>query len=378
MMVPLLCASPRRRLPLPLVFFACVLYLSAAADYHVFRIAPEIRSAGVRESGARIFIGEVTLNNNDKSLVFGPLLKLIGAYLIIVGASMLLAPTLLFRILGEANPAPLVLWRWLGVMAAAYGFGLGLAALQPGRNWRLLLVGFLSMLFVALLTLAAISRGGIGSTLGWTIIIINLIPLLPMGIVLTQLASAPAGADAPAPLPEDMKLDQYKTQEGRSLESLSHEAPVLLVLLRHLGCTFCRETLADIAARRQEIESAGARLVFVHMGEDAKAAYLFERYRLEDIPRISDPEAGLYRALGLPRASLLQVYGPGMWKYVIQSVLLDGHGMGQIVGDRFQMPGAFLIHRGSVVGGFRHQRISDHPDYLSIVRCASPAEEMPY
>lgn len=318
------------------------------------------------------------MNNNDKSLIYMPVMKTIGAYLLIVGALLLLIPAMLFRILGEANPAPLIMWRWLGAIFAAYGFGLALGAKQAGRVWRLLLVGFLAMLVVVLITLPALWNEGIAPTLGWAVIIVILIALIPLGFVLMRMAGSPAGELIPAPVSKDLNLDVFKTQEGISLASLSHESPVILVLLRHLGCTFCRETLADIAARRHEIESAGARMVFVHMGVDEKAAYLFERYHLEDVPRISDPDALLYRALGLTRASFLQVYGPGMWKYVIQSVLLDGHGMGQIVGDRFQMPGAFLIHRGTVVGGFRHQRISDHPDYLSIVRCASPAEDMPY
>lgn len=318
------------------------------------------------------------MNNNDKSLIYMPLMKIIGAYLLIVGALMLLIPSMLFRILSETNPAPLIMWRWLGAISAAYGFGLALGAKHAGRVWRLLLVGFLSMLVIVLITLLTIWNETISATLGWAVIVVILIALVPLTYILMRMAGSPAGELIPAPVSKDLNLDQFKTQEGISLAALSNESPVLLVLLRHLGCTFCRETLADIAARRHEIESAGARIIFVHMGVDENAAYLFERYNLQDIPRISDPDALLYRALGLTRASFLQVYGPGMWKYVIQSVLLDGHGMGQIVGDRFQMPGAFLVHRGTVVGGFRHQRISDHPDYLSIVRCASPAEDMPY
>ncbi len=318
------------------------------------------------------------MNNNDQSQAFKTLLRAIGLYLLVLGALLMVAPAFLFRLLGEWNPAPLVVWRWLGAAAAAGGLGIFLSAPYPSRSWRLLLAGGVAMLLMLIITISAIISGGITDSLGWAVVIINLIPFLPLAFVLMRIASEPAAPITPAPLQQDLNLEQYKTQEGRSLDSLSRESPVLLVLLRHLGCTFCRETLADIAARRHEIESAGARIVFVHMGVDDKAAYLFERYHLEDIPRISDPEANLYRRLGLPRASFIQVYGPGMWKYVIQSVLLDGHGMGQIVGDRFQMPGAFLVDRGSVVGGFRHQRISDHPDYLSIVQCAAPAEEMQY
>lgn len=320
------------------------------------------------------------MNSHDKAYIFEPMLKLTAAYFLLVGIALFLFPSqLVERLVGE-SPSPLVAWRWLGGIIAAYGFGLILGAKRPTRNWRLLFVGFLSMALIILSALGSLWSGGIEPALAWSVIGANLIPLVPISLILMRIASEPAGETPMTPLPDNLNLDRYVTQDGRTLASLSNESPVLLVLLRHLGCTFCRETLADLAARRREIESAGARIVFVHMGVDEQAKYLFERYRLEDLSRISDPEATLYRALGLPRASLLQVYGPGMWQHVIQSVLLDGHGMGQIVGDRFQMPGAFLIHHEAVVGGFRHQRISDHPDYISIVRCAAPAstEDMHY
>jgi hypothetical protein len=72
----------------------------------------------------------------------------------------------------------------------------------------------------------------------------------------------------------------------------------------------------------------------------------------------------------------MEIYGPGLWWRTFQAVILDGHGAGKATGDRFQMPGAFLILQGSVVGGFRHEQIYDHPDYLSIVACAGTTEDM--
>jgi len=42
-------------------------------------------------------------------------------------------------------------------------------------------------------------------------------------------------------------LDTAVTQSGERLVELSEMSPVLLVFLRHAGCTFCREALADFA-----------------------------------------------------------------------------------------------------------------------------------
>ena len=42
------------------------------------------------------------------------------------------------------------------------------------------------------------------------------------------------------------------SSSGPSLEQLSHDRPQLVVFLRHFGCTFCRESLADLAEKRAE------------------------------------------------------------------------------------------------------------------------------
>jgi hypothetical protein len=42
----------------------------------------------------------------------------------------------------------------------------------------------------------------------------------------------------------------YTSQGGETLASLTANREVFLVFLRHFGCTFCREALADIAEKR--------------------------------------------------------------------------------------------------------------------------------
>ncbi len=317
------------------------------------------------------------MNKLDSLQSFAPILRIGAATQCIVGLALMLAPQLVT--LSDPAPATAVLLiRWLGILLLAYSISVALSAPNPVRHWPVFLAGFLAMPLMILFTLPAIFSGTLPGLVGGLVLAIFFAWAIPSGLLLLKIAESPPGGSTPTPVSADLELSHYTVHDGQSLDALSREAPVLLVLLRHLGCTFCRETLADIAAQRREIEATGARIVFVHMGEDDKTRYLFERYRIDDLPRISDPEARLYSALGLERASLFHIYGPSMWRYTVQSILLDGHGMGQIVGDRFQMPGVFLIHNGSVVSGFRHARISDHPDYLSIVSCIAPPEEIQY
>ena len=164
-----------------------------------------------------------------------------------------------------------------------------------------------------------------------------------------------------------------RCQNGESLLSLSRRQPRLVVCLRHLGCTFCREALADLGRMRPEIESSGTGIVLVHPADDVRAAALFAKYGLEDVPRLADPDQVLYRALGLSKGSFLQLLGPRvLWR--AGAATLRGHHLGRKDGDTRQMPGVFLVQDGRIVEAFRHRDVADKPDYPAI---ASRLRQMP-
>lgn len=169
-------------------------------------------------------------------------------------------------------------------------------------------------------------------------------------------------ADAPRPLIET--LEAARTNRDRSLLTLSRE-PLLVVFLRHLGCSFCREALADLAERRADIEAAGARIVLVHQGPPDEAAMLFARYGLGDVDHVTDADRDLYRALGLRRGTMRQLLGPSVWWRGF-TALLHGHRPGRLRGNGLQMPGAFLISDGQLVRAFRHETAADRPDYCAL------------
>ena len=164
-------------------------------------------------------------------------------------------------------------------------------------------------------------------------------------------------------------LEAATTQRGERLIELSEEGTVLLVFLRHSGCTFCRETLRDIAGSRRRAEFAGVRIVLVHMGDQAGIDVLLAKNGLTGIDCISDPSQILYKTFGLRRGHLGQLLGPKVWWRGVQAGILDGHGVGKPTADPAQMPGLFLLKHSSVVGSFRHRSAADRPDYLAI--CSS-------
>jgi len=165
------------------------------------------------------------------------------------------------------------------------------------------------------------------------------------------------------------ELDKIKTNRGQSLLELSKVKPVLLVFLRHLGCTFCREALKDISEYKQKWGQGAQEVVLVHMETSDVAEPYFSKYGLEDCLHIEDTAQELYRDFGLTRGSFSQLFGfKTMVRGFQAGVSLDQLG-GSVFGDAFQMPGIFVIHQGKIVSKYIHKTISDRPDYRQLLEC---------
>ena len=169
---------------------------------------------------------------------------------------------------------------------------------------------------------------------------------------------------------ELMDTVSFRTSDGRTLADLSRDRPVLLVCLRHLGCTFARQALADLREQRQAIEQSGVRVVLAHLEDDAVAAPVFARYGLEDLAHVSDPGAHVYESCGLTRGGARQLFAPRVFWRGLRAALLERHGAGLSGADVRRMPGAFLIDHGRIVRAFRHATSSDRPDYTALCQRA--------
>lgn len=162
-------------------------------------------------------------------------------------------------------------------------------------------------------------------------------------------------------------MAQMMTNKGKSLLALSEESPVMLIFLRHFGCMFCREALADIARTRKQIEGLGTRIVFVHLSDSETAERFFTRFELPDSVYIGDPECKYYAAFGLVKGNMTQLFGLHSWIRGFQAGIISGHGIATPIGDGFQMPGVFIIQNGVIRDAFIHKLSSDRPDYLHLV-----------
>lgn len=160
-----------------------------------------------------------------------------------------------------------------------------------------------------------------------------------------------------------------KTNKGISIFEYSHDSRVMLVFLRHFGCTFCREMLSDISSLKKDIEAQGVTIVLVHMVEDKEAEEVLKEYNLQDVARISNPEMDLYEAWGLEKGTVSQLFGMKVWWRGLTAGVIKGHGIGWLKGNGFQMPGVFLVENEKVIEQFIHKSAADRPNYWNMSCC---------
>jgi len=164
-------------------------------------------------------------------------------------------------------------------------------------------------------------------------------------------------------------LASIHTESGASLLALAEASPVLLVFLRHFGCSFCRRAISDVAELREELERRGVRPVFVHLGTPERAKPFFDYYGIGDVERVSDPEARIYRlaVFALPRINpWLTLLQPAVWFGWLKGAIFK-HGIGAIKEDGEQMQGIFFLKGRKIVREFRYRTIADEPNYLKLV-----------
>ncbi len=300
-------------------------------------------------------------------------LILAGLYNLAWGGFVIMNPLKPFEWLAIAPPVYPEIWQCVGMIVGCYGIGYLIASADPYHHWGIVFVGLLGKVLGPIGFLLAADEGRLPWEAGWTIVTNDLIWWIPFLLILQGAFEDYVGAKrTSSPEIQRMAL-QRRTQYGHTIFELSSHTPILLVFLRHYGCTFCREALADLAERRRSIEALGTRIVLIHMGSESQARPFFHNYGLEDLPRVSDPQRHIYQAFGLGRGDFLKLFGPKVVLRGIQASLFGGHRVGRLVGDGFQMPGIFLIFHGEVLRSYRHQTAADRPDYMNL----ADAEQFP-
>lgn len=299
-----------------------------------------------------------------------------GVYNLTWGSWVIFRPNDLFDWTGIPRPVYAGIWQCVGMIVGVYGIGYLIAARDPLRHWPIVLVGLLGKIFGPIgmfqnwLIVPPGTSGRFPASWFWLNVTNDLIWWVPFGAILYAAFrkwNAPLDTSV---LSVAQANEAAMTQYRQSLSEVTQQRAALVVFLRHRGCTFCRQMLSQIAERRTEIE-ASTTIVLIHMGdEDDQSQAYFDSFGLGDVARISDPQTRLYRAYGIPRGKVRQLFGPSVWWRGFKAAILQRHAVGGLGGDGFQLSGAFVVRDNEIISGEHHPTAADGSDYCELAKQA--------
>jgi len=292
-----------------------------------------------------------------------------GLYNLAWGSVSVIAPRPMLSWCGF-DPLPTYpgIWQGMGMLLALFGVGYLIAAANPARHWAIVFIGLLSKVIGSLGYLGAAAQGEMPWSFAPMLLINDVIWWWPFAMILGYAADTHAWHDRALARALPDVLSEMKTTAGQTLANLNEKSPLLLVMLRHSGCTFCREALAGLAADRAAVEAEGVQIVVGFQSAEADFQPLLATAGLEDVASVADLDHHLYRALNVPLAPINRLLSWRVWWRGFQSAILEGRGFGRVRGDVRRMSGTFLLKDGTVVRADHPESPADHPQYAELVR----------
>lgn len=313
-------------------------------------------------------------NRDQPDLWMGRVLRAAGIYNLAWGSWVIFFPTSSLQICGYAEPVTYPeLWQCIGMIVGVYGIGYWIAASDPFRHWPIILVGLLGKVLGPIGFAYSWLAGRLPASAGLVNIFNDLIWWIPFTVILWralryETVRKTSGTHALS-FPDAIR--SFRSQNGETLAELSLGERVLVLFLRHSGCTFCREALAEIETLRPDLEKSGVRIAFVHMATEEEGRSLFERYHVDDLPRFSDPQQILYQAFEIGIGRFQQLMSWQVLRRGFQSAIVKGHGFARVRNNVFRMPGTFLLEDGKITDRYISKNAADHPDYAQFA-CPLP------
>lgn len=165
----------------------------------------------------------------------------------------------------------------------------------------------------------------------------------------------------------------------RSLSEFWKEGPLLLLFLRHFGCSCLAERWEKLQNEVQEFKNAGAGILAVAQGEPERNAVVARR-RSYPFEVMSDPQRIIYTEYGLLEGIPAQILHDFEWKpgdrETGQKMIQSRRGTERAVVDSpWQLPGEFVISRGGVLFlTHRYQYCEDFPPKTVILGAIQAAK----
>ena len=146
------------------------------------------------------------------------------------------------------------------------------------------------------------------------------------------------------------------------LGELWAKRPALLTWVRHFGCIFCSEQVAQMQRLAAQVRAAGAHCVIIGNGSVEQAAE-FEKESAGEIPVYTDPHLHTYRVVGAKRNLLRpQVIAYGLRAY------RAGHRQRGVKGSPAQHGAVLLVLPDNTVPWqYISRAAGDHPSDANIL-----------
>ena len=121
-------------------------------------------------------------------------------------------------------------------------------------------------------------------------------------------ASAEGAAAAPRPVAPgdpapDFRLPTVHEEGVVSLATYRGRSPVLVAIFRGLWCPFCRRAIVELGSATDRLRALGVETLGI-VATDVANARLYFKHRPTRVPLAADPECGIHRAYGLPKAPM--------------------------------------------------------------------------
>jgi peroxiredoxin len=156
------------------------------------------------------------------------------------------------------------------------------------------------------------------------------------------------------------------------LGTLWVDRAVVFLFVRHFGCLFSRQQVAEMAPHIDRIRSLGAELILVGNGS-VEEARVFQAELQPTCPVLTDPSRQTYCTLGM-RRGLHRVLRPAVLLRAVEA-RRQGFRQSRVAGDPYQQGGIVIIAGSREVYRFISESPGDRPEPDTVMAALERARE---
>lgn len=271
-----------------------------------------------------------------------------ASYSLLWGITVAVAPQFVLNLFDVTLPIGFEFWQLFGLLSGIMGVGYYIASNDADKYWPIVFIGFLGNVFGSLILIKTLFIHSLPLPFSLFLLVSQAIWIMPFYYSLLLAYDTEMAEDSPPKKFSDL-IKFVRTSQNVTLDELSQKGNVLLIFVRHFGCMFCRETVAEMAKIESAINGKKLTLVYVHMNDRDFGDEFFAKYYKHPVHHISDPGLALYKSVNLKRGTLNQIFGPLTLMRAFYVGVLKGHGVGAIEADVLQLGGVFLLSKGQII-----------------------------